>query len=62
MRILVVGGSDAGISAALRAREHTPSSTVTMLVADAYQNFSICDIPYHPSGIQLAAQAWLAAR
>jgi len=50
MRILTVGGSDAGISAALRAREYAPSSTVTMLVADAYPNFSICGIPYHLSG------------
>ncbi|MGW1345648.1 FAD-dependent oxidoreductase [Kribbella sp. NPDC002412] len=50
MRILVVGGSDAGISAALRARECAPDSAVTMLVADAYPNFSICGVPYHLSG------------
>lgn len=50
MRILIVGGSDAGISAALRAREYAPDSTVTMLVADAYPNFSICGIPYRLSG------------
>ncbi|MEU4290847.1 FAD-dependent oxidoreductase [Kribbella sp. NPDC026596] len=50
MRILVVGGSDAGISASLRAREYAPDSTVTMLVADSYPNFSICGIPYHLSG------------
>jgi NADPH-dependent 2,4-dienoyl-CoA reductase/sulfur reductase-like enzyme len=50
MRILIVGGSDAGISAALRAREYAPDSTVTMLVADAYPNFSICGIPYFLSG------------
>lgn len=50
MRILIVGGSDAGISAALRARECVPDSTVTMLVADSYPNFSICGIPYHLSG------------
>ncbi len=50
MKILVVGGSDAGISASLRAREYAPDSTVTMLVADDYPNFSICGIPYHVSG------------
>jgi NADPH-dependent 2,4-dienoyl-CoA reductase/sulfur reductase-like enzyme len=50
VRILVIGGSDAGISAALRAREYAPDSTVTMLVGDAYPNFSICGIPYHLSG------------
>ena len=49
-RIVAVGGSDAGISAALRAREVDPSSEVTVVVADAYPNFSICGIPYYISG------------
>jgi len=49
-RIVAVGGSDAGISAALRARELDPSSAVTVVVADAYPNFSICGIPYYISG------------
>ncbi len=47
---MAVGGSDAGISAALRARELDPSSDVSVLVADEYPNFSICGIPYHVSG------------
>jgi NADPH-dependent 2,4-dienoyl-CoA reductase/sulfur reductase-like enzyme len=50
MRIVAVGGSDAGISAALRARELDPSADVTVIVADAYPNFSICGIPYYISG------------
>ena len=50
MRLVAIGGSDAGISAALRARELDPSSVVTVLVADEYPNFSICGIPYHVSG------------
>lgn len=50
MKLLVIGGSDAGISAGLAAREHDPSAEVTLLVADAYPNFSICGIPYHVSG------------
>ena len=50
MHLVVVGGSDAGISAALRARELTPEHDVTVLVADSYPNFSICGIPYHVSG------------
>ena len=50
MRIVAIGGSDAGISAALRARELDPSSDVSVLVADEYPNFSICGIPYHVSG------------
>ena len=48
--IVAIGGSDAGISAALRARELDPNSEVTVVVADAYPNFSICGIPYYVSG------------
>ena len=48
--ILVIGGSDAGISAALRAREVDPAPTVTMLVADAFPNYSICGLPFYFSG------------
>jgi NADPH-dependent 2,4-dienoyl-CoA reductase/sulfur reductase-like enzyme len=50
MHIIAIGGSDAGISAALRARELNPSVDVTVVVADAYPNFSICGIPYYISG------------
>ena len=50
MHLIAIGGSDAGISAALRARELDPSAEVTVVVADAYPNFSICGIPYYVSG------------
>ena len=50
MHLVAVGGSDAGISAALRARELDPTTDVTVVVADAYPNFSICGIPYYVSG------------
>ena len=50
MHLVAVGGSDAGISAALRARELDPVGEVTVVVADAYPNFSICGIPYYISG------------
>ncbi len=50
MHVVTIGGSDAGISAALRARELDPSAEVTVVVADAYPNFSICGIPYYISG------------
>jgi NADPH-dependent 2,4-dienoyl-CoA reductase/sulfur reductase-like enzyme len=50
MHVVAIGGSDAGISAALRARELDPSCDVTVVVADAYPNFSICGIPYYVSG------------
>src|SRR5260370_9389938 len=50
MQLIAIGGSDAGISAALRARELDPGAEVTVVVADAYPNFSICGIPYYVSG------------
>lgn len=50
MHIVAIGGSDAGISAALRARELDPTVDVTVVVADAYPNYSICGIPYFFSG------------
>jgi NADPH-dependent 2,4-dienoyl-CoA reductase/sulfur reductase-like enzyme len=50
MHLIAIGGSDAGISTALRARELDPTTEVTVVVADAYPNFSICGIPYYISG------------
>jgi NADPH-dependent 2,4-dienoyl-CoA reductase/sulfur reductase-like enzyme len=50
VRLLVIGGSDAGISAGLRARELDPEVEVSLLVADAYPNYSICGLPYYLSG------------
>ena len=50
LRVLIVGGSDAGISAGLRARELDPTAEVTLVVADDYPNFSICGIPFWLSG------------
>jgi NADPH-dependent 2,4-dienoyl-CoA reductase/sulfur reductase-like enzyme len=50
MHLVMIGGSDAGISAALRSREVDPAAEVTVVLADAYPNFSICGIPYYVSG------------
>jgi NADPH-dependent 2,4-dienoyl-CoA reductase/sulfur reductase-like enzyme len=50
MHVVAIGGSDAGISAALRIREVEPAAEVTVVVADAYPNFSICGIPYYLAG------------
>jgi len=50
MHLVMIGGSDAGISAALRARDLDPGAEVSVIVADAYPNFSICGIPYYVSG------------
>jgi NADPH-dependent 2,4-dienoyl-CoA reductase/sulfur reductase-like enzyme len=46
MHLVAIGGSDAGISAALRAQELKPGNEITVLVADDYPNFSICGLPY----------------
>jgi NADPH-dependent 2,4-dienoyl-CoA reductase/sulfur reductase-like enzyme len=48
--LVVVGGSDAGIAAALRAREIDPTADIDVVVADAFPNFSICGLPYLLSG------------
>lgn len=48
--LVIVGGSDAGISAALRARELDTSTQVTMIVEDAFPNYSICGLPFYLSG------------
>jgi NADPH-dependent 2,4-dienoyl-CoA reductase/sulfur reductase-like enzyme len=50
MKLLIVGGSDAGIAAGLRARELDPGAEVEVLVADRFPNFSICGLPYWLSG------------
>jgi peptide/nickel transport system substrate-binding protein len=47
---VIVGGSDAGIAAALRARELDRTVEVSVLLADRYPNFSICGLPYFVSG------------
>ena len=48
--LLVIGGSDAGISGALRARELDPAVEIKVVVADDYPNFSICGLPFYLSG------------
>lgn len=50
IRLVIVGGSDAGISAALRAREVAPGIEPLLILADEYPNFSICGIPFYLSG------------
>ena len=50
MHLVIIGGSDAGISAALRARELAAETRVTLVVTDCYPNFSICGLPFYLSG------------
>jgi NADPH-dependent 2,4-dienoyl-CoA reductase/sulfur reductase-like enzyme len=48
--MLIIGGSDAGISAALRIKELDKHAAVTVVVADGYPGFSICGLPFFLSG------------
>lgn len=49
-RLAVVGGSDAGIAAGMRAHQLDPTLRPLVVVADAYPNFSICGLPFYLSG------------
>lgn len=53
--LLIIGGSDAGISAALRARELNKDIRITMVLADEFPNLSICGIPY---AVSKEVSAW----
>ena len=50
MHLVAIGGSDAGISAALRAREMDPTTEVTVDRRGRLPQLSICGIPYYVSG------------
>src|ERR1700756_4566643 len=50
MRVLIVGGSDAGISAALRAQELDSDAEIKVLLADDFPNYSICGLPFYLGG------------
>jgi len=60
-RLLIIGGSDAGISAGLRARELDSSCEVTIVLADRFPNYSICGLPFYLSG-EVPDWHWLAHR
>jgi len=50
MHLLIIGGSDAGISAALRAHDLDPNVEITVVLADAFPNYSVCGLPFFLSG------------
>src|SRR2546421_5884411 len=60
-RLLILGGSDAGTSAALRAREVESTAEVTIVVADRFPNYSICGLPFYLSG-EVPDWHWLTHR
>ncbi len=48
--LLIIGGSDAGVTAARRARELSPSLEISVAFSDAFPNYSICGLPFLLSG------------
>lgn len=48
--LLIIRGSDAGISAALRARELDASVEITIVLADSFPNYRVCGLPFCLSG------------
>ena len=49
-RIIIAGGSDVGISAALRVRELDSSIRPLIITDNSFPNFSICGIPFYIGG------------
>ena len=47
---MIIGGSDAGISAGLRAKQLDTSALVTAVLADRFPNYSICGLPFYVRG------------
>ncbi|MGA2091496.1 MAG: FAD-dependent oxidoreductase [Endomicrobiales bacterium] len=49
-KIVIIGGSDVGISAALRIRELDKNTTVRIISNNRFPNYSICGIPFFIGG------------
>ncbi len=50
MRIVIIGGVAAGMSAAARARRHDESAEIIVLERGPEVSFANCGLPYHVSG------------
>jgi len=49
-KIVIIGGSDVGVSAALRVRELDKNTKVTIVSNNRFPNYSICGIPFFLGG------------
>ena len=49
-RLLIMGGSDAGISEAWRVHKLDAQAEISVLSADKYPNYSICGLPVGADG------------
>jgi len=59
MRIVIVGGVAAGMSAAARARRHDETAEIVVLERGPEVSFANCGLPYHVSGEIADAEALL---
>ena len=55
MRIVIVGGVAAGMSAASRAQRQNPQADITVYEAGEYISYAACGLPYALAG---AASRW----
>lgn len=51
IRIIIIGGDAAGMSAASRARRNSPESEVVVYEKGAYVSYSACGMPYYLGGV-----------
>ncbi|MCY0881224.1 MAG: FAD-dependent oxidoreductase [Firmicutes bacterium] len=50
-KLLIIGASDAGVSAAIRAREIREDLEIVLISSDAHPHFSVCGLPFYLSGL-----------
>ena len=51
MRLVVIGGTAAGLSAASRVRKYLPDADITVIERTGYVSYGSCGLPYYVSGI-----------
>lgn len=51
MRLVVIGGTAAGLSAASRVRKYLPDAEITVIERSGYVSYGACGLPYYVSGL-----------
>lgn len=57
MRLVVIGGTAAGLSAASRVRKYLPDADITVIERTGYVSYGSCGLPYYVSGVINEADA-----
>lgn len=60
MRLIVIGGTAAGLSAASRVRKNMPDAKITVIERSGYVSYGSCGLPYYVSGIVKEADDLIA--